>query len=676
MTLASGAEYSIAGLEYRALERGGDDEPHTAHDLDTLFANTQAIAGEIAKDQLHPDRILWSLTDFIGGEGATIYYPQNPTQYDQASLMNVTKRGQLTTRTERRRSNVARAAASTITSNARRVAGASAYTHAVIGWEQNIVVSTDAITWTNTTDTTPQLLDSDIADAISDGTNVAFTAFTLGGSATADAIPVVSVDASTTTWADANTGTLPDIPIVGTVLDGVPYTFGLDSTLKVFKKAAVMDTAADWAATIIYNTGIAPVGTWGTDYWTSAVAGETAIYVSYSTKSHSFVWEIQNDVGRPFFTGDPGFSVKKLLFKRGILFLVGNNAGAGSNFARLEAIPIQTGTSVTAAEPRKHLATSLGTFAVGCPGNGDYLFLGDENSGKIFLYDIQHDALSLFDDLANGGTGDGVVFTANTHKISTMFMHGARLCLAITEPGDTNNTNLQVVSYDDLEVQSRDDSQAISATLETAEWDGGLPMELKGLIGFYVNFKVTDAATTSGLIANSRITISYKTEGAAAYTDTTIITSATTPTGVKGRVFIAAPTGTNTVAFNRLKVKITLDNNATAVAPPIHYSTIVEMAPMAYSEVWDLLVRVEDETQNERTTLRANKAPYLRDALEDLVQNKDIVTFLDGSRYPWPHSTAQPGYTTHTVRVESVKDHIVAGAEGFAQVRLRAVTSA
>ena len=674
MTLASGAEYSIAGLEYRALERGGDDEPHTAHDLDTLFANTQAIAGEIAKDQLHPDRILWSLTDFIRGEGATIYYPQNPTQYDQGSLMNVTKRGQLTTRAERRRSAPAATGGSPAV-DGNRPAGASAYTHAIIGWGRQIVVSTDCITWTIAADSTPLMDDAAFADALSDGTNVAALVGIAGAGTAVDSIAVVSVDASTTTWADAQTGTTTDPPIVGAVVDGLPYVLALNGTLIVQKKAAVMDTAADWAGTAVYNTNITPAGVWGTDYWTSAVAGETALYVSYSTKSHAFVWEIQNDVGRPFFTGDPGFSVKKLLFKRGILFLVGNNAGAGSNFARLEAIPIQTGSSVTVAEPRKHLATSFGTFSVGCAGNGDYLFLGDEDSGKIFLYDIQNDALSLFDDLANGGTGDGVDFVANTDKIAFLAMHGARLFCATWDPGGVGTT-LQVISWDDLEVQSRDDSQAISATLETAEWDFGLPMELKGLLGFYVNFKVTDAATTSGLIANSRITISYKTEGAAAYTDTTIITSATTPTGVKGRVFIAAPTGTNTVAFNRLKVKITLDNNATAVAPPIHYSTIVEMAPMAYSEVWDLLVRVEDETQNERTTLRANKAPYLRDALEDLVQNKDIVTFLDGSRYPWPHSTAQPGYTTHTVRVESVKDHIVAGAEGFAQVRLRAVTSA
>jgi len=660
--LADGAHVSVDGVSYMLAV--DEDGPHYQHRYESLFAPTQAIAGEIAASQVRPEKLLWSLTDWSGGEGALIYYPQNSTQYDQALCMNVTERGQLTTRTKRRRSAVTRAGTAT---TALRPAGTSAYASAIIGWgPSDIISSTDGITWSAATDTTPSPSSAQFSDAVSDGTNAAFL---LASGGLADIVAVVEADASVTAWADMHSGTIPDYPLVGCVLDGVPYTFGLDTTLKVFKKAAAMDTAADWGATIIYATGITPVGTWGTNYWTSAAAAETAMYVSYSTKTHGFIWEVRADVGRPFYTGPAGFAIKKLIYHEGVLFILGNQAAAGNSFAVLKAIPLSLRQPLTIAEPRQHKNVALDTFSVGCPGLGATLFVGDEDSGKIFVYDMERDALSLFDDLVNGGTGDGVSFTADTDKIAFLAMHGARLFCATWTPGGAG-TALQVISWDDLQVENRDASQAIAGNLESAEWHFGLPMETKGLIGFYVTFKVTDSGTTSGLVANSRITVSYSADDAA-YVATTTITSATTPTGVKGRVFIAAPTGSNTVKFSRLKVKIALDNNSQAVAPPIVYAVTVEAQPLAYTETWDLVLRVEDETSNERPTTRNFDANTLRDKLNTLVTNKQIVTLLDGYGDRIPNS-----YNTHTVVVEDPL-HDIRDADtgnGITRIRLRAVT--
>lgn len=665
MTLASGAHFKIDTFECMAAM---EIEPHYNHDFQPLFANANAIAGEIAKDQLHPERIVWAISDFAGGEGSKIYYPQQPDRYDVASLMNVTQRGMLTTRTKRRRASVTGEASPTTTE---RPAGVSAYATAIIAWGSDIIASTDAITWDTTADVSPNLggTSSHFADAITDGTNAAFL---LATSSTTDVIPVVQADAGVTTWDDTHTGTAVDYPIVGCVIDGVPYTMSLATTFIIKKKAAVMDSAADWGATTVFNTNIVPAGTWGTDYWTSAVGAETASFWSYATKAQSFVWEVRNDVGRPYWTPPPGFVIKKLVYHLGVLFALGSRVAAGNAFASMYAIPLATRSPVFIAAPRKHRNVALDSLELGCPGPDSNLFVADTDSGKIFLYDLERDAISLFDDLANGGTGDSTDFVADDDKIGTMFMHGARLVVATYSPGESG-TALQVISYDDLEVDNRDAGQAISATLETAEWDFGLPLELKALTGFYVTYKVTDSGTTSGLLANSRITVSYSADDAT-YVDTTVITSATTPTGAKGRVFIAAPTGSSTVKFTRLKIKITLDNNATAVAPPILFGVMVEAQPVAYKELWDLAIRVEDEAQNDRPTLRANVASYLRDALEDLVQNKNIVTFLDGLRYKFPHSSPQPGYSSHTVIVESVSDEIQDTlAEGVMRVRLRAV---
>ena len=834
--LNDNAHVSIAGIPYMLAV---DEEPHYQHRFESLFAPTSAIAGEIARQQIRPEKLLWSVTDWSGGEGALIYYPQDPTTYDVGSLVNVTTRGKLTTRPRRYRSAVARDGANAGTD--KRPAGVSSFTHAFIGWEDNIISSPNALSWSANQDTSPAGSGLDYADAISDGTNAAFL-YATGG--TVNEIAVVEGDQSVIAWADAATAA-PTPPVVGAVLDGIPYTFG-GATLTLYQKAAVMDSAADWTVTTVYSTAITPAGTWGEDYWTSCTAAETSLFFSYSTKTQGFVWECRNAVGRPFWTSEPGFSIKKLVYKSGILFAIGNQSSSGGKqFAGIWAIPLATRSPIFIAAPRKHQNTQLRDFSVGCPGPGATIFAGDAASGKIFLYDIERDAISLFDDLANGGTGDGMDFTAygnllssqqasmetsTTHshklpagffagvdgwgaetncavtssvtvggytglrslrlassgagtmaaitdtgtqgvevsgstqytaiaqfrtgvnvracnviirwydstgtvissdsgatandavgswtlasvtatspatavyaavaaqvastggaaeyhyvdgvslhpgsgttpgdKIAFLNLHGVRLFGATYSPLETAATSLQVFSYDDLVIQNRDASQSISATLETAEYDFGVPMEQKSLVGFYVTYEITDAATTSGLIANSRIKVEYSLDGAA-YVTAATITSATTPVGAKGRHFLQISTGSSTYKFSRLKLKLTLDNNSTAgVAPPILYGVTAEAQLLAYAETWDLIVRVEDEDSNERPGSRQNEGAFLRDALEDLAQNKNVVTFLDGYRYKQPNR-----YTSHVVMVEDPSDEVRSLGEGVMRVRLRSVIS-
>ncbi len=192
-------------------------------------------------------------------------------------------------------------------------------------------------------------------------------------------------------------------------------------------------------------------------------------------------------------------------------------------------------------------------------------------------------------------------------------------------------------------------------------------------MGFYVTYEVTDASTSSGLVANSRITISYATDEAISatptYTALDTITSTTNVTA-KGRHFVQISDADSTVKFSRLKIKITLDNNSTAVAPPIVYSVVAEAQLMAYAETWDLTVKIEDEKDTDRPRSRAVNASVLRDNLLTLVTNKDVVTFLDGARYE-----VQMGFTEHTVTVEDPTDVISAPSEseGYMKIKLRAV---
>jgi hypothetical protein len=674
--LNNGAHVSIDGIPLM-LARDPDGRLQYDETFESLFAPTSAIAGEIAKEQIRPEKLLWSITDWSGGEGNLIYYPQDPTTYDYGSLVNPSTRGMLTTRPKRYRSAVARSGSNATTE--KRPAGVSSYGYALIAWEDNIISATDAAAWSAAQDTSPAFSGQHIGYAISDGTNAAFTYV-------GDISGVVECGTAVNAWSDTDSGTtMGSISPAACVVDGVPYTFTtLDATgvLTIFKKASGMATVGDWGATVIYSTGIVPVGVGGgggggggggattVKYFIDAVGAETAAYFSYSTNSQSFVWEVRNDVGRPFWTGPPGFVIKKLVYHMGVLFCLGGQTSAGKTFGGVYAIPLVTRSPVFIAAPRMHKNTQLGTIDVGCPGPGSSIVFADSDSGKIFVYEMERDAVWLLDDLANGGSGDGMDFVASTDKIAFLAMHGSRLFGATWEPTTGAGTSLQVFSYDDFVVDNRDAGQAVTGYLETAEWDFGLPMERKALIGFYVNYKVTDATSTSGLLANSRIKVEYSMDDAS-YATAATMTSTTTPVGGKGRHFIQISDGTTTSKFTRLKVKITLDNNSQSVAPPVLYAVTVEAQPIAYARIWDLVIQVEDEESNERPASRQNSGYSLHTALTALATNKDLVPFLDGAWSP------NPGvYDTHTVIVEdprsSLSDRL---ANGTMRVRLRSVLS-
>src|SRR6185369_12952483 len=111
--LSSGAHVSIGGVEYVLANQ---ERPYI-HRFESLFSQSTAIAGEIAKQQLRPEKMLWSWTDVSGGEGYPIYYPQNSNTYDIASGINISNAGLITTRPRRRVTAVARSGSSATVSN-------------------------------------------------------------------------------------------------------------------------------------------------------------------------------------------------------------------------------------------------------------------------------------------------------------------------------------------------------------------------------------------------------------------------------------------------------------------------------------------------------------------------------------------------------------------------------
>jgi hypothetical protein len=577
---------------------------------------------------------------------------------------------------------------------------------------------------------------------------------------------------------------------------------------------------------------VTPTGSFGTDYWIDIEQAESNLFMSLGTPSGSIIFISEADVGRIYTSFQNGFCVKKLVYHEGVVFCLGARFAAGKKFAEIVGLPLQTGNRITVARPRRHRNEQLPEFSIGTAGPGATIFCADENSGKIFIYDMEADALHLFDDLANGGTGDGVSFTpygglladnvagaegatlaatgwtsesgsvlrttaaprdggshlflgqataalsvgatttgfggivvesstvytlsgyhrcssanseardiairwydssgallstsrastvtdtsttytqmtvtatspstaafaalecrrlggggangvngvyfdsfnfqegtviAQTDKLAFLAVHGSRLFGATYQPQTGTGTSLQVLSWDDLLRENRDGTQPIEATVESGTWDFGLPHEIKALTGVYLTFEVTDDDTPSGLVADSRVTVSYSVDGGA-FVDLQTVDS-TTESIIKGRTFQLISDGDATVTFTRLKLKATLDNNETSdTQPPVVFSVTAEAQLVAYAETWDLVLQLEDEPGHERPSHRQVRADELRDNLLELVTNRAFVTFLDGGRYTLPGV-----FSTHTVILEDPTDIIDTQAQGTMRLRLRAV---
>jgi hypothetical protein len=299
--LPSGGHVSIGGVEYSL----ADQERPYIHRYESLFSQSTAIAGEIAKNQLRPEKLLWSLTDFSGGEGSPIYYPQDSTAYDIGSGVNVTTAGLVTTRPRRRVTSVARSGSTATV--AQRPAGGAVWDKAVIFWGDNGLFSRDAIGWTAGTGSSSYAT-VNLFDADSDGRYM-IAGVVLEG-ATGNVLLSVDGTTSPPTYADIFTGsTILDAPFVTEVLDGVWYAWGIDSAatptgaLCLIKGAALSTTST---GTLIFNTSIAPQGGWGSTYWTDIETAEGKLFMSLATPSGTTIYTSETDVGRTFYTSEPG----------------------------------------------------------------------------------------------------------------------------------------------------------------------------------------------------------------------------------------------------------------------------------------------------------------------------------------------------------------------------------
>jgi len=643
----------------------------------------QDIEGHYVHDlaPVEEDVMYWEMTDWIGGEGNLIYYVDEPAIYDYSGAINSREPGQVTVRPAR----------TTDTTNI-LVTDQRQYPLFAVGdaalWlacGEKLYYSQNGTSWAAVTtglaakySSTPP---GEGITAIAGDPDFVYYAAWNKDTTTSTIVNRIDRGAtSTEILADASAS----VPYVG--LAPVAKHAGTDGdflylwTGRKLYQAPLNDSEdalPTVSRTLVFDTGtdVPTAKLFRTNWFAGLVPSEGAVLFFYANEGHSRIYEYRNTTaGRLFWEAPRGFTIEAMCIQLGICFVAGQWGGASnaSGWASLYAIPLDTRRAVHVGYFRKHQNTSLTVTAM-WPAYGGQILIAAGHAGHIFVYDMATDAITVLDSLTTApGNGDGLTFTADDHRIGAVATYGNRRIAAVYQPGAvTAGTVIQVSNWKDDDVSKRESAMTMSEILYSPEWDFDYPTLTKLLIGFDVTFKVTDSATASGLIQNSRIIVAYSTDGGSNYTTAQTIGYTDTPSGAKGRVFIQAPTATSTVKFQRLKVRVTLNNNATDnVAPPVLYGVTVHAALASYEETWELALRTKDAQNSTRPANQSWAGEQARDELEDLMTDQQLVTLLDGFRKKKNNS-----YTTHLVRVTNVSDVIERNAEGTVFVSLRAVPS-
>lgn len=686
MPSASGADIKIGSYEF-LLAR--DMEEHYVYE-EAYDHLPQELDGTTSKVDIDRDeRLLWRMSDWSGGEGARSFDPSNPTVYDYSedtstssatlsgSAVNPRVAGQITGRPYRTRDTV-----STLDVTSKPwlvVAEGRLWT---LG-DRHVKFSTNVATWTAIQDN----LGMDIT-AVGGGDDVVYFASGNGTnsriqyadhSMTASNAPdVIAVHGRPNPWREKMV-----------VVNGHLYAWTGRKLheVDVNEKASfplAFDASPGYRTILDTGTSDFTNGNYGgssdDSWWVDVVGSENSIFAMLGTRGQTRVWrgrlnESNDMIVRPYWTSPIGFSGKSMVLQQGVLFVAGHWGGestSGTGKGSLYAIPLSTNNPLFAAWVRGHTNSNLQMQEVAA-SYSNQIMVAAANQGKIFIYDLEKDAITLLDDLP-------YTFSGSNKKVGSMATYGPYRVAITYEPRASSAAgSWETWIYgEDEDTTSREYSTASIAQAPPIfmPWhDFNLPYERKSLIGFHLIYEVEDDSTASGLKAGQSIVIKY-TKDNASYQTLTALASGDTPVGsVKGRHFFAVSSGSSTVKFNRLKYQVIPTATRTGgndYQAPIITDVTVEARSLDSDKTWTLKVRVKDDIPNTRLRNTNRTGRTARDLLRAAKQNNDILTFLDYYRYqsmPQARNTA----STHTVIVHAIRDVITEPGEGIMEVVLKAV---
>jgi hypothetical protein len=619
MPLASGADVAIGAYEFMLAT---DVEEPYVHLYENLYGDESEIAGSKDKKTANKNILFWGYDDFRRGDGLRYWDKDQPDRY-WAGNANPRIPGAIT-------SPPTRSIASTITTGVTPTGGFFAFAGVRLWYAtgDQLYYSQDGATWTENSDMATELPASyQITAMASDGISV----YVAASDGTNRGIWEADTASSVSDTVNAHVGAA----YLGlAVKDQYLYAWTSSELMRYKHTDTPPYTHAD-ATHRVY----APRRAASVTAYADMVTTDNAVVMLRSDVSRSTLHEYRLDqstnklAGREFWNMPLGFTGRKLCTSGGVLYVLGDYSDKVALWAY----------SLTTHQPfflgyvgEANSAVNVRYLA---PSYGAQVMIGVDNgtTSYNYIYDAEEDSFSQLDErtiAADGTLTAGATF--KNRRVSAAFA--------------TTSTKINRWVQDT-------DTPAASWTWDSAAYDIGFPQDEKVLLGFHVTLDPT--------ITNSTVRIWYQIDESGSWVDT-----GTDATAAAKHTYIQVSTGSSTIKYRTLRIRMVGALGARC------FSVISRSYINSKQEVWKLVLDLHNEAgTTKRKSNSASAAEKLRDNLHTLVSNGSVVTFKDGRRKRRKSSTANTGYTSHTVLVEFPKDSVDSGREGTAEVILRSVAA-
>lgn len=666
--------------------------PHYKYSQSTLGIPRQTVAGA-QKDNLRPNRMVWYMGDWSGGEGQRNFDAQDSTQYGSAVQVNPRIPSQLQGPPGRIYDS---------TSLATQQMGHEAYLDVAAntvwcGGSYHIFYvsnfTTTPWTWTQVNSTNVPATDYTGLESLSTNYKITSTAgdqtyFYYGAwnPVAGKRVIMAKVKDQATTLAtqlsaeETITGIWQGLARMGPrlyawsgyKLYGFDVTSGVTGLTGVLKDTRGTDSVA--------GPGL------GVGQYADVVTAESSVFYFYSTEGLGEVYEYSEKRGpAPVWKAPQGLSIRGIAYNNGVVYLTCHWGGETNATGRAElwAIPLDTrravhvhtwrnyervlwGTSQTASGPNantKRISRSYGDqvlFSVSDTTN---------STEAVAIYDAKYDGVTTLDEYSSTAADTDALGWISRKKVSDTLTFGNRRLVAFYDYATGGGPGVyKLLAY---KTDAPADVQTSSASgnfdsgyLQSPSWDFDIPFEQKVLMGYDVTFKPLTAGQSLSIL-------SYLDDAT-----TPAVTKTITFSGADsqlGRTFFSVSDTTTTYKFTKLRVVIKLTGTRTGgvdYAPPVVYDVAAEAATLQYENTWELIVRLKNpsaRTRGSKTGAMQN-GDAVRDFIRTTVADRKVVTFVDGYRYKGPGKSS-----THSVTIEDPEDIIIQAGEGSMRMVLREI---
>jgi len=613
MTIPGGGDVSIGGYVF---DLDDSVENPYQHVYESLYSDTTQVFGKDA-NTANPYVLIWDNDDFAGGAETKYFNKLIPDNYWYGKA-NPRIRGSVQSVPAQAQATTTLTTGSPTEIHVTQVAGKLWY-----GVNRDVFYSSDSgATWSQWNSTSFFGAGYVINGMTNDG-NYPWVCASNG--TTRKVSRIDSTTTSTTAVSDVTTA----VKTFGmAMLEGKIYLWTGGSLLEYNALSTLPITHRDLASGTNAANKVhspftdTPAGT----FFAGICSSDNSIFYFISGGGSTFVFEYKYNaatnifVGRPVWNTGLGFTARKIAYSQGVLYLLGEYGDQAALYGMsltdrepylLSYIGQQYGANGVTLTPRA-LAPSYGSQAL--------LAVDDGTTTYHFIYDAETDSLSELDQRTI--SADGTCYAMTTY--------GNRRLSFANKADTTGRINRWNQDYD---------TPTGAFELVTTGWDFDYPIDNKKLFGLEV---VQDPSIAAGTIS-----VAFQLDENGTWITTDYNGAAmTTGAGVKYTSFqVSGPSTQRDFRVLRLRIQGASGARLLSLRARAYVNS--------FQEMWRLALKARGSEERPRNA--PIKAETVRDQINTLATAKNVVAFLDGTRYP-RRGADTAGYTTHTVVVEFPRD--------------------